>query len=344
MRYSIERVDWKDWEDVAGAILLESFPGTPVEHYAWLHNSNPAGRAALWLARAADGRAVGTVAVHPRHVLVGGRRYTAGVTSNFAVDRTARPFGPAVALQRAAVAACDAGEFDFLYGFANPLATPVFERVGYRAGAARRLARPLRTRPYLERDTRLASVAPVLAPPLDLALRLLSRETYRGVLPGSRLERVEAFDETSDAFWSRVRAQPAVVGDRDTEYMNWRYAECPTRRYELAVLRRGRDVTATIVWYRQGAIVYVAEALAADSRSLDDLLSAFLRAQRGSDAFAVSVTLLGGADVATMLAERYGFVPRQVERTLHVYVPPWSELAGGLPPLERWDLYLGDVL
>ncbi|HEU4370267.1 MAG TPA: GNAT family N-acetyltransferase [Methylomirabilota bacterium] len=343
MTYSIERVEWKDHGDVVSELLAGTFPGVPTTRYAWLHERNPAGPGGLWLARAADGRPVGTAALHARHVVVDGWTYLAGLATNFAVEPAARGFGPALALQRAVVAACEAGEFAFIYGFPNRAAKAVFERLGYVPGRTRRLARLLRSRPYLQRSARAASLAPVLARPVDLAMQLLSRETYRRLPRGARLERVEAFDASFDAFWARLRSDHAIVADRDAEYMNWRYAQWPTRRYDLTVLRRGAEVTATAVSYTIGDVVYVAELFALDPASFEGLLAPFLRAQRRAGACAVSLILLGDVDFAGRLA-RYGFRQRDVERSMMVYVPAGSPLRSRLHRTDRWTLFEGDIL
>lgn len=343
MSYAIERVEWKDHGDVVSEVLGHSFPDVPATRYAWLHERNPAGPGALWLARAADGRPVGTAALHGRQIVVEGRPYLAGLANNFAVDPAVRGFGPAVALQRAVLAACEAGEFAFIYGFPNRAAKPVFERMAYVPGRTRRLARLLRSRPYLQRSPWApASVAPLLAKPLDLTMRLLSRETYRSAR-GTRLEHVTAFDSTFDAFWARLRRQHAIIADRSAEYMNWRYAQWPTRRYDLAVLRRGDDIIATVVSYVIDDIVYIAELFALDTESFDGLLIPFLRAQRRAGACAVSLILLGDVGFAGRLA-KYGFHLRDVERSMMIYVPPSSPLRSWLYHVDRWTLFEGDIL
>lgn len=343
MKHAIQRVEWKDHGDVAGDILRRSFPCSPTARYAWLHEHNPAGTGALWLARAADGRPVGTAAIHARRITVDGRSYRAGQASDFAVEPAARVFGPAVSLQRAVVAACESGEFDFLYGFPNHAAKPVFERIGYHLGRPRRLARPLRSRHYLQRSGVVAALARLLATPLDLAIRAVCCETGRSMPRGTRLESLEVFDGTFDAFWDRVRHQHAVIADRDSDFMNWRYTRWPARRYELAALRRGSEIVATIVWYRIDDVVHVADLLAPDRESFDGLLIAFLRAQRRAGADVISLTLLGNAPFAARLA-KYGFFGRAVEGAMMVYVPSASPLRGRLEDLDRWGLYEGDVL
>jgi hypothetical protein len=338
MTYTIERVEWKDRGDEVTAVLAGSFPDVPAARYAWLHEHNPAGPGAVWLARAADGRPVGTAAVHGRHVVVDGRAYLAGLATNFAVEPQVRAFGPAVALQRAVVAACEAGEFAFIYGFPNRAARAVFERMGYAAGRTRRLARLLRSRPYLQRAGRLA---PALATPLDLVMRLLAREGRPW--GGGRLEPLTAFDGAYDRFWARVRGRHAIVGERGADYMTWRYAGWPSRRYDVAVLRRGEEIAATVVSYLIGDVTYIAELFALDREAFDGTLLAFLRAQRRAGASAVSIIVLGDAPEAGRLG-RFGFRLRDVERSLMIYVPSGSPLRSLVHRVDRCTLFEGDIL
>jgi hypothetical protein len=212
--------------------------------------------------------------------------------------------------------------------------------MGYTPGRTRRLARLLRSRPYLERAGRPATV---LAAPLDLAMRLLARESWPRARRAPRLEPMAGFDAAYDRFWVRVRPQHAIVADRDAEYMNWRYAEWPSRHYDLAVLRRGDEIAATIVSYVIGDVVYIAELFALDREAFDATLVAFLRAQRRAGASAVSVILLGDVPCGSRLGA-YGFRLRDVERSLMVHVPARAPLRSLVHRVDRWTLFEGDIL
>jgi hypothetical protein len=339
--YVVERVEWKDEAAAVSALLAQAFPCVPITRYAWLHEMNPAGPGALWLARDAAGRAVGTAAVHRRRILIDGHAHRAGLPADFVVARDVRGFGPALALQRAVLAACENGDFDFLYGFPNRAAKPVFERIGYRVGDSRRLARPLRLSSYLSRGRRWRSLVSVFAGPLDHLLHLLSRETYGAMPRRAHVEPLEHFGPEFDAFWKRARIGHAVIGDRDATYMNWRYGKSPTRRYDVIALRQDAEILATIVSYRIGNVVFVADALARDASAFDAIFAAFLRAQRRAGLDGVSLIAMGDLGVAAGM-EKYGFIRREVERTMMVYLP--AAAAPPLTSLERWCLFEGDVL
>jgi hypothetical protein len=94
VKHAIQRVEWKDEGGVAGELLRHSFPCVPTARYAWLHEHNPAGPGALWLARAADGRPVGTAAIHPRRVIVDDRANRAGQAAHVAGEPAPPGLGP----------------------------------------------------------------------------------------------------------------------------------------------------------------------------------------------------------------------------------------------------------
>jgi hypothetical protein len=124
--------------------------------------------------------------------------------------------------------------------------------------------------------------------------------------------------------------------------MNWRYTCWPTRRYLLAVLRRDGDVVATVVSYAIDDIVYISELLALDADAFDGLLGWFLRAQRLTGARAVSLIVLGDLPFADRLA-RFGFLQRDADRSMVVYVPAASPRSM-LDRVNRCTLFEGDIL
>ena len=74
-------------------------------HWDWLYVHNPDGPARAWLAEDDGGEAVGVAAAFPRRVWIEGREHTCWNLGDFAIRPDHRSLGPAVRLQRAAVAA-----------------------------------------------------------------------------------------------------------------------------------------------------------------------------------------------------------------------------------------------
>jgi hypothetical protein len=81
--------------------------------------------------------------------------------------------------------------------------------------------------------------------------------------------------------------------------------------------------------------VYVAELWALDAEAFDGLLIPFLRAQPDS---AVSLIVLGDMTFADRLA-RFGFLQRDVDRSMMLYVPATSPLRSLLHRADRFTLF-----
>lgn len=61
---------------------------------------------------------------------------------------------------------------------------------------------------------------------------------------------LDRFDARFDAFWRRVSPGYRFIGVRDTAFLNWRFCECPNRRYEIFAAT-GRDEVAGYVVVRR---------------------------------------------------------------------------------------------
>jgi hypothetical protein len=69
---------------------------------------------------------------------------------------------------------------------------------------------------------------------------------------GFEFKRVDSFDKSFDEIWGSVEKSRTVAVVKDAAYLNWRYVECPERRYvRFAVYKDGR---------LEGLVVYIAGA------------------------------------------------------------------------------------
>ena len=75
---------------------------------------------------------------------------------------------------------------------------------------------------------------------LDTAWRIRHRERRRaGAEDELVLAPVARFDARYDALWGRTGASYAMCVRRDAAYLNWKYVECPHRRYDIVEATRG---------------------------------------------------------------------------------------------------------
>lgn len=145
-----------------------------------------------------------------------------------------------------------------LYGFPNAhSAHGFFNKLGWqRLGAPPFLIKPLRTGYFLKRFFGSTFSA------LDIPL---SRIKQRSLSKNNSVF-IEQFDARFDRFWSKVSAQFSCAVHRDSQYLNWRIAAHPTKKYTTkAFLSRDGEIQAFITYIlldkHEGKIAYIMEAL-----------------------------------------------------------------------------------
>lgn len=202
----------------------------------------------------------------------------------------------------------------------------------------------LRSRPVLDSHLRPRMAVPIVAPVVDLLLRLRRLATRRAPARHLRVERLSAFDEAATALAARGEGPGRIIVRRTAEYLNWRFMENPRCAHVIfGAFHAGRLVgyivtrfntarpnpraEAEIVdWLVDG--VAVPEAAAAVMGVLLETALDDLRRQGAS----IVRQLTSDAD-SLRLARGHGFIPRPGERLpffIHAGTPVLSErLAGG---------------
>jgi len=350
VRYDIRRTDPSDAKPEVLRLWSRNFQGLPEARYGWIYESNPSGRAICWLAIEADnGTVVGSTALFPRRLVIRGEPRIAGVAGDFAVDSRHRGFGPALALQHAAVSACAAAGFSFLYGVSTSKSAPVQQRAGYRMiGNCYRLTRVLRTASYL-RKMGAAGATGLLARIGDAILSGGAKERWCRTPPGLALEVLSTFDTRFDQLWQRSSAGRPLSADRSSEHLNWRFARCPVRTYTTYALVRenDRDVLGYLVTHRAAETIHISDFFVGNSdgnyeKMADVLLTQFLRLQRQKGASSVSASYFGSGAFVKKL-QGFGFSLRDRESVVLAYVPPGSSDASWICDPENWCLFEADA-
>lgn len=286
--------------------------------YEWFYLDCPHGKPLLATLRHRESDSlVGVVGAGPRRMLWRGKPVTAGLMVDFAVDAGHRSLGPALILQRQAMALVSE-HADLLYAFPNERAAPVYQRAGYRHVAdTTRHARVLRHGNYLVRylPGALAACAGKL---LDMADRLRLRLRSR---PMTAEWADEASDEM-DRLWAESPHGDGLVTIRDAAYLRWRFDRSPlvSTRYLLL-----RDADGKLqAWF---ACQHRDDVLAVDDYWSSDAIAGIARDR--VDALLVEARKTGCTVVWIELAEtaartttwrKSGFVSRS-SRPVFVYSP-----------------------
>jgi hypothetical protein len=285
-KYEVVAADLRRDADAVVGVWSRNFESsTPEQHrekFAWNYLDNPAGTGRCWLLRAGPGgEVVGTAGLGFRRFLIGGQQRLVGLASDFAVDKSHRSLQPAVLLARA-VLGCLGDDLPMIYGLPNRQSAGIFKRLGYRAPDVcdrRRFVKVLRVGPYLKaRSGALRALTP-LAPVIDLGLRAVSGYTWRRGR-GRIVRELPEFDHRFDDLWQRVSPGLTLAGERTSEFLRWRYAACPFRRFRTVGLlaEGGEQLLGYAVCHvdrdRAMLISYLADR--SDGRAMDDLVAGVL--------------------------------------------------------------------
>ena len=304
---------WKDnMSDPRIASVLE-------ERYRWLYEENPEGPARTVVAvHQAKGDVVGCGSAYPRRMYLNRVELTAGVPSDFAVARTHRIGGAAVAIQRALVEG-EPSDYAMYLAFPNRHSLPIFRRLGYKPMAeARAWIKPLRAGYKVRTKIRNGALAAVAAAPIDLWLAAADR--VRGLRHRRAVtETVSRADARFDRLWNRARDGYVLAGERSSAYLNWRYADFKTDAYRFFCVcdPESKELSGYVVFRINDKKVFIADLFAADmGAAAEQVLNRFSRAMRGLGCDSVFLAYAGNPAFTGILG-RHGFfrgsgAPRQL--------------------------------
>lgn len=263
--------------------------------YDWFYLQCPDGKPlTLLLRHEQSGEWVGVASAGSRRMVCGGQPMLAGVLVDLTVLPAHRSLWPALALQMALLEA-GAKRFALLYGFPNPKAAAIFQRVGYTPLCRlARHARVLRHGDYARR--RLPGV---LAVPAGWLLDAADRLRLRAWSTGLRWRWQDQADEALGALWSPGSTDGGPVAVRDLSFLQWRFDQSPLveMRY-LVVADLGGRPQAWFACESRGSVLHVHDFWSRHAGGTGPsraVLASLLRAARSSGHGSVSVELGAGA-------------------------------------------------
>ena len=221
----------------------QRFPGqTCADFIQWKYFSNPAGDAAVGVALDGE-RVVSIVAGTPKRVRRGSETVLAFELGDFITAADHRKRGLFSALINLVCDAAQQRGAAFVYVRPNEMSFPIlasrlaFTEPGqiesrHYTQLSSAIARKLGAPEALTRALGVDAVARKLAVPRASA--------------AVRVESIDGFGDEVDQLWMRTRDLYSFCLVRDRQYLNWRYADCPTP-YRRWVARRNGDLAGYLV-------------------------------------------------------------------------------------------------
>lgn len=346
MKYVIEEADLKQEKENIIALWERNLPLNPEDRYEWFYESNPTRVATCMIAKdIKEGQVVGSIALFPRRLSMNGKTIIAGIAGDFSVAQQHRVFGPALSMQDSVISCCDGEKFDVIYGIPNKQSEKVFLKKGYKLlGNVLEMTRPLSSYYFLKKRCAISVIVKIISKPVDIVCKLLSKESYLKCPDDLGTEILTSFDERFDNLWTRASNQFSIIGERNSTYLNWRFASSPHGNYRIFILskRKNDELLGYIVFRICEDGVYIDDLLAIDMEArLDLLLSEFLRFQKRKGIQFVSISFMGSQIFVEKL-QKFGFSIRSEDDKVIIYVPSDSEYSPYLLEKENWYLMHGD--
>lgn len=287
--------------------------------YDWFYRRSPEGPPLFVLLHdARAGEVVGVATLGPRRLILDEREIFAGLLADFVVAPHHRSLGPALMLQKELVG-LGAARFDFIYGFPNPKALPVFRRAGFELmGQLERYARVLRHSEYLSRRLPRALSIP-LGKGLDLPLR------SKLALDGARRRLRSSFQNRADPrmseLWASSKRAHALTKIRDIKYLQWRFDEMPPSpiRHVLVEDTESGALEGSFACMAQGGRLHVLDFIAKSGLSSAHV-RALLRAASKEGFASVSVEFVDAKEASGF--RESGFVLREPRPIVGLWTRP----------------------
>lgn len=354
MSYQVVEGDPVFHRHVISGLWKENLPVWSEQIFTWFYNNNPIGSPVTWLIKEPrEGRFVGCCSIYPRVIYVNGLRRTVAVATGFAVDNKHRVLGPAVKLQRAVVANYEQHGFDFILACPNKHSEPIFKRLKYKeVGQTQRWVKLLSFENKLKLALRNRFLSMVLETLLSSAVRLYDVFLHISHCRSFELRVLNSIpknDQDFQSLWERSELTGQYHScHRSADYLRWRYLEKPARKAEILVVRpKGQQIIVgycTFYFDMASSVVEILDIFAVSTDALASTLVCLCALARGKKAKSVSLAVLGGAKIYTLL-RRLGFVLREPAKKVFLMQRDSLALPGGdaLTLEDSWLICRGDL-
>ena len=259
---------------------------------------------------------VGCCGVVERKMKIGEEIFVSGYPNNFLIDKKHRSLGPALKVQKNVM---NLKIYQLVYAIPNDKSDGVLKRAGYQQiGKMERWVLVLKTEKYLRKVFK----RPVFLRSITVAADLLlsAKYVFKGINKKNiTADIIDAFDERFDALWEKANKNYEIVGERCSEYLNWRFTNYPVIDYKIFVLQDlNSNLIAYLVFYKS-KLGYVIEDLFAESeKDYVYLLEQFLKFSKKQSIDAISIRFFGKEEVFTALDD-VGFKKRSDSNSVLVF-------------------------
>jgi hypothetical protein len=252
-KYIIRR--YRDGDEVGiNSIYQEEFGRhRDLKIWHWKHKENSAGMATVWVAERSDGEIIGNLSINRVRFQLGEKELMSGQAVDIMVKRKFRRLGK----RRVVLDLCSEENhsvlwqqgFHFLFGFPIKFFFRLTTKLlGYSLVCdVPLMVKPLQFTPIIE--GRFGGRHLVgLAKKMDRLFRKILLRRHERENPRVKIFQTDRFDKGVDEIWQHFASSYKPISVvRDSQYLNWRFADHPNIQYALYVAKRKTKVAGYIV-------------------------------------------------------------------------------------------------
>ncbi len=322
MSYTIVEADIKNNKDDILGLMNRNLSKHSEEWYAWKYENCPSGSARCWLVKDENsGNFIGTGALFARKFSINYKQFYAGLVGDFAIDKNHRSLVPALKLQKHILVNSEKAGFDFIYGIPNELSVAVLLKAGYvEMGKLERFVKLIRTEYKLKTYIKNLITLNIVSVLCNFILRFVSREEFIRRPVGYDIKIADSFDIEVDRLLEKAKIQFKNSSIKNSIFLNWRYYQTQENNFKIMFLVfENKESVGYVVFSKKERIYYIEDVFFVDDgKSLDLLISEFIRYARKQGIDSVSLNMFGNSRVKNKLA-KFGFILRETGNKVVVY-------------------------
>jgi len=326
-------------------ILERNLEVASSQRYDWNYENCPNGNARCWLAKCEQSNsAVGSAALFPRKLFINGEPTYAAIAGDFAIDERHRAYGPALKLQREIQSRVNDIGISFIYGVPNDRARTFFLRIGYKEiGKFKRHVKLIKTEKVPNEYLPPILQHRIVSKAVDPVISITSKERLYKKNDKYAVEMPEYFDDRFDTFWQETSKQFTIIGERTTQFLNWRFKQPSGQRYDIfCIVDENKGLAGYIVYCMKENICYVVDMLFKSSEeAITSLLTEFTRHIKTKEVGAIVIRYLGNRLLEKKLKEFNFFMTKKEDANVVIYSPSISSESHLLDE-KNWHFFIGD--
>lgn len=312
--------------------------------YQWKYAQNPAGKTLAIIGKNTEEKVIATSMFLPWKISTNGLTIGAyqWVDLFVAPDYRGQDI-PGLTLQQGLKESRCAG-IPVCFAFPNNNSIPIHKKNnGILLGYIKRYTKPLNVTYLLRRSVKWDFLLKAMSFPLNLILRLFSKETYCLNLSGFSFEKAENCGQEFDDLWQRCRKTlgKKITSNKDSAYLNWKHINSPNKNRQIYSLKKKSRLYGFAVLESTADIGYIVDILADSESALKRIIANSIKyfRQQGKNS-AVFVALENNLYLNSF--NRFGFIERAEKAHFYVYLDEALKDKEFFLDSRNWLITIGD--